>query len=191
MVERLRARDRDGERALLVDGFDLLDERLRLVVVDERDPGRSLRGDPPRRARRPDRRGRCSRGRERAISPSSTNSRTYASNCGESTVYFSERMTTMSLTAVDGSGGKAASRTSSARSDSGLFVGEPSVVRLPPRSVAIAATASTTTMIQAPIVRHAWRALAAARDLVESLMRSRPCLSRVRTSVPRPRGPGT
>ena len=37
MVERLRARDRDGERALLVDRFDLLDERLRLVVVDERD----------------------------------------------------------------------------------------------------------------------------------------------------------
>ena len=73
--------------------------------------------------------------------------------------------------------GKAASRTSSARSDSGLFVGEPSVVRLPPRSVAIAATARTATMIQAPIVRHAWRALAAARDLVEIVMRRRPTSS--------------
>ena len=37
MVERLLAGHRDGERAVLVDCLDLLDERLRLVVVEERD----------------------------------------------------------------------------------------------------------------------------------------------------------
>ena len=76
----------------------------------------------------------------------------------------------MSLTAVEGSGGKAASRASLARSDSGLFVGAPSVVRLPPSSVTIVTIASTVTTIQAPIVRHGCWALAKARALVESLM---------------------
>jgi hypothetical protein len=51
---------------------------------------------------------------------------------------------------------------SSARSDWGLFVGAPSVVRFPPRSVTIAAIASAVTAIQVVIVRHGWRALAAA-----------------------------
>ena len=37
VVERLRAGHRHDERAVIVDGLDLLDERLRLVVVEERD----------------------------------------------------------------------------------------------------------------------------------------------------------
>jgi hypothetical protein len=112
---------------------------------------------------------------------SATKSRTKLWNWVESTVYFAERMTTMSVTDVAGSDGNAASRASSARSDSGSLVGEPSVVRLPPRSVAIATTARTMRTIQAPIVRHAWRALQAAKDPVESLMRPPPSPSPVRT----------
>ena len=60
----------------------------------------------------------------------------------------------MSLNAVAGSGGNASNRASSARSDSGLFVGAPSVVRLPPRSAAIATNAAAVTAIHATIVRH-------------------------------------
>src|SRR4029453_8245591 len=74
----------------------------------------------------------------------------------------------MSVTAVDGFAGKAAERASSAPSDSGLLVGFPSVGRLPPSSVTMAAIASTTTTIQAPIVRHGWLALAEARARVDS-----------------------
>src|SRR5215207_3908476 len=71
-------------------------------------------------------------------------------------------MTTTSVTAVDGFGGNAASRASSARSDSGLFVGAPSVVRLPPRNKAITAIERTATIAHAPSTRQGWRALAAA-----------------------------
>ena len=63
VVERLRAGHRHDERAVIVDGLDLLDERLRLVVVEARS-GRSSRGDPPRPDRRPRRRGTCSLVRE-------------------------------------------------------------------------------------------------------------------------------
>jgi hypothetical protein len=50
------------------------------------------------------------------IAGSSTKLRKNASNRGESTLWSAERITTMSLTAVEGPGGNAASRTSSARS---------------------------------------------------------------------------
>jgi hypothetical protein len=83
-----------------------------------------------------------------------TSARTKLSNCGESTVCSSERTTTMSVTVVAESGGKTRSWTSRARSDSGLFVGSPSVVRLPPSSVAIATIARRKAATQAPIVRH-------------------------------------
>ena len=86
VVERLVACHRDGERAAFVERLDLLDERLGLVVVEERDRDRSSRGDPPRRACAA-RSSRYVRARPRAvISPSSTNLRTKAANCGESTV---------------------------------------------------------------------------------------------------------
>ena len=62
--------------------------------------------------------------------------------------------------------GKAASRASSARSDSGLFVGAPSVVRLPPRNTTITAIARTAAIAHAPSTRQGWRALAAARGPV-------------------------
>ena len=58
-----------------------------------------------------------------------------------------------------------------ARYASGLLVGSPSVVRLPPSSVTIATTDRTETATQAPIVLHGWRALADASDWVESLLR--------------------
>jgi len=59
----------------------------------------------------------------------------------------------MSVTISSGFGGKASNRASTARSDSGLLVGAPSVVRLPsPR--AIATIARIETAIQALIVRH-------------------------------------
>ncbi len=92
----------------------------------------------------------------------------------------SERMTTMSVDEVVGSGGIAEKRTSSARSDSGLFVGAPSVVRLSPRSSAMATTASTITAIHAPIARHGWRALAPASALVDRIMSDLPL---VRVSI--------
>ena len=63
VVERLVARHRDGEGALLVERLDLLDERLGLVVVEERDRDDASHADPPRRARRLGRRGTCARGR--------------------------------------------------------------------------------------------------------------------------------
>ena len=109
VVERLRAGHRHGERAVIVDGLDLLDERLRLVVVEERDR------DDRRVAILRDETGarvvevRVGARPRAVISSSSTNARTNASNCGESTAYASERMTTMSVTAVAGSGGNAAS----------------------------------------------------------------------------------
>ena len=75
----------------------------------------------------------------------------------------------MSVTVVEASGGKAASRTSSARSDSGLFVGLPSVVRLPPSSVTIARIARNATAIHIATTRQGWLALAVASEVVESL----------------------
>jgi hypothetical protein len=103
------------------------------------------------------------------ISSSARKSRTNASNSGESTVCVSERMTTTSLTAA-GSAGNAANRFSSARSDCGLFVGLPSLVRLPPRSAMTAAIASTKTATQAEITRHGCLALAEASVLVEAII---------------------
>jgi hypothetical protein len=102
------------------------------------------------------------------ISGSSTKPRTNALNRGDSTVYCSERMTTTSVVVVSGLGGNAASAASSARWDSGLFVGLPSVVRL--RNVTIATMASTMTMTHAPTTLHGWRAPAAASAWVDSLM---------------------
>ncbi len=83
-----------------------------------------------------------------------------ARNSGASTVYRSERMTTTSVVNVSGFGGNARAMASIARSDSGLFVGAPSVVRLSPRRAPIAAIARTEATIHAPIVRHGCRALA-------------------------------
>ena len=37
VIERLVARDRDGERAVIFDGLHLLDQRLRLAVVEKRE----------------------------------------------------------------------------------------------------------------------------------------------------------
>jgi hypothetical protein len=58
----------------------------------------------------------------------------------------------------------------SARMDSGLLVGFPSVVSAPPRSAPIAATPTTTRTIQPPMVRHGWRALISASFFVENLI---------------------
>src|SRR5262249_32210463 len=80
-------------------------------------------------------------------------------NCGASIVWRPERTTTMSVIAAPALGGNACASTSFARCDCGLFVGLPSVVSAPPRSVAIAAPATTTATIQAPTVRHGCRAL--------------------------------
>ena len=98
---------------------------------------------------------------------SETNVRTKVENSPESTVSSSERMTRMSLTISPGRGGNARKRTSSARSDCGLFVGAPSVVRS--SNVAIAAIASTIATIHAPTTRQGWRALAEASARVPSL----------------------
>ena len=75
----------------------------------------------------------------------------------------------MSVTVSSGLGGNARNCAARARSDSGLFVGSPSVVRLPSPS-AIAATARIDTAIHAPMVRHGRLALAAARVCVESFI---------------------
>ncbi len=153
VVERLLAGDRDGERVVLGRLLDGCDDVARFVLAEdlERDDRRM-----PIFARRalPRRRGRCEP-RPGAVARSPTRScGRRSTNSSESTVCSSERMTSMSLTASPGRGGNAANRTRSARSDSGSFVGAPSVVRLPPSRVAIATTARTRTTIQAPIVRH-------------------------------------
>ena len=75
----------------------------------------------------------------------------------------SERMITMSLDGIlSGSGGNDSTCAAIARSDSGLFVGASSVVKLSPRSATMATIATANTAIQARIVRHGWRALAVA-----------------------------
>ena len=84
-------------------------------------------------------------------------------------MYCSERTTTTSVVNVSGSGGNDVAMTSMARSDCGLFVGAPSVVRLSPRSTAITAIARTTAAIQAPITRHGCLALAVAMVCVDSV----------------------
>src|SRR4030095_9767473 len=58
----------------------------------------------------------------------------------------------------------------SARFESGLFVGAPSVVRPPPRRAPIEAKAATIRTTHTPTVRHGCRALARAIASVESLM---------------------
>src|SRR5262245_8811507 len=68
----------------------------------------------------------------------------------------------MSVTAALEAAGNAASRTSFARCDCGLFVGFPSVVRAPPSSAPIATNASTIAAIHAPIVLRGCLALASA-----------------------------
>ena len=71
----------------------------------------------------------------------------------------------MSLDGIrSGSGGNASSWAAIARSDSGLFVGASSVVKLSPRSATMATIAAAKTAIHATIVRHGWRALAVASD---------------------------
>src|SRR5512132_320985 len=68
----------------------------------------------------------------------------------------------MSVIAALEEAGNAASRTSFARSDCGLLVGLPSVVRAPPSNPPIATNATTIAATQAPIVRQGWLALASA-----------------------------
>ena len=129
------ARHGDREGGVLARLLDALDRRPRPRPRRRARAGRSSRAGPPRRARPRvvevglglrERRELARRRRTRRRTPGTPASRPCSS---------SERMTTMSL---DGRrrdrGGNAANRTSSARSDSGLFVGAPSVVRLPPRS---------------------------------------------------------
>src|SRR4029453_9577258 len=74
-----------------------------------------------------------------------------ASNCGASTAYRGESTTTISVTAAPAVRGKAPSRTSLARSDCGLLVGAPSVVRAPPSNAPIDTTATPPTPPQGEI----------------------------------------
>src|SRR5688500_9571075 len=92
-----------------------------------------------------------------ARSRSSTNLRKGSS----STVYRGERTIATSVTISSGSGGNAWKRRSSARSDSGSFVPEASVVR-PVKTKASAATDATSTTTHAPIVHQGYAAQARA-----------------------------
>ena len=95
MVERLLAGHRDGKRAV-VDCLDLLDERLRLVVVAERhrhDGRVAISRDEPG-ARVVEVRARTAESRDLAVVDEVAHERL---NRGESTAYASERMTTTSV----------------------------------------------------------------------------------------------
>ena len=76
----------------------------------------------------------------------------------------------MSEIVVLGSTGNAAWCICNARQDSGLFVGLPSVVRLPGSSSAIAANESTISAIHVPSTRHGCWAQARAMLWVDGLV---------------------
>ena len=97
----------------------------------------------------------CSRSMKRCTS---------ARNAWSCAVVPSLRMITSSV--VSSPTGRDCSSSRSARTDSGLFVTAPSLVRLPPRRVATNPSAITMAAIHAPIVRHGCAAAARANRSV-------------------------
>jgi hypothetical protein len=87
-----------------------------------------------------------------------------------------ERTITMSVTPWLEAGENERATMSSARCESGWFVGAPSVVSRPPSRSPMHANAATSKPIQAPIVRHGRLAQARAIPSVDSFIEPIPLL---------------